>query len=98
MEEDIIESLISFLNENGDENYQDYIIAIEDLITRYKDLEDKWKITKDVNNDLLITLKDCVHKDKVKEKMKEVEFYIENVDNAEGNAMYKVLQELLEES
>lgn len=66
------------------------IQAIENLIARYKDLEDKWKITKNVNNDLLITLKDCIHKDKVQEKIEDLEKrgYFE-----EANAMKDLLED-----
>jgi hypothetical protein len=40
---------------------------------------------------------DYIRKDKIKNKIKETEFYINNVDNAEGQAIYKVLKELLGE-
>lgn len=61
-------------------------------------------IDKEVNDTIEIAtnihfkdLENYISKDKIKEKIKEAEFYITNIDFEEGNAMYKVLKELLEE-
>ena len=106
MEEDIIESLISFLNENGDENYQDYINSIENLISRYKELE-KYKKYYETEK-IIWSRKDYISKSKVKEKIEELkkkmeedeadEFGIHSIGWGCLDYVIQVLQELLEES
>ena len=74
---------------------------LENLLKRYKELEEENKTLKgfvsDVFNSEEITI-DSIPISVIQNKLIEAEHYINNVDVTEGQAMYKVLQELLQES
>ena len=84
--------------------------AIKNLLKRYKELEEnnkelkKYYASRKEVEDLKETIaclhessKEYIHISVIQNKLIEAEHYIECVDVKEGQAMYKVLQELLEE-
>ena len=74
--------------------------AIEIIKNNFEDsrgtmiFRDEWQAVDTIEE----YIKNSISKDKIKDKMKEVEFYINNVDNNEGQAIYKVLEDLLKEN
>lgn len=86
------------------------IKAINNVLKRYKELEEnnkelkKYYASRKEVEDLKETIaclhesgKDYIPISVIQNKLIEAEHYINNVDVTEGQAMYKVLQELLEE-
>lgn len=86
--------------------------AIENLLTRYKDLvETSIRLSKEcveleeenkrLNANLVyrkLQLTESIPISVIQNKLIEAEYYIDHVDVREGQAMYKVLQELLKEN
>ena len=79
--------------------------SLENLIKGYRELEKENEKLNNANKTYInciqnitpVLMEDYIEKSKIKEKIKEAEHYIECVDFNEGQAMYKVLQELMED-
>lgn len=73
-----IEEAIKLLKQEPDFSLSYYKreYAIDLLLKDYEKLKDELKEERALNVEALKTLKECVHKDKIKEKIKELESHI----------------------